>query len=147
MFVALTNDKLTISYEYKPANSVSLYTGEQDDLKAIIAGYGNPYCLDKSGIAGVKRLLERVHSANISKGEDSLVFAVETEYVFKTGSNKAKEIGIFKMTLDKLHPDAVLSTCFKGLRKINHTQFEAQKSNFMPVESIRFIVFQQSTEG
>lgn len=135
------NKLSVVEHRYKPVVGSSFFTGDASDMQTIRSTYERPYCLDHAGIAGVQRLLEKAKTATARGKSGSNVFAVETKYILKTGANWKASIGQFTMTLDKLHEDAVLSTCFDGIKKTGATTFEVQRNQFEPKNDIQFVIF------
>lgn len=138
------NQSIAIEHRYKPVVGSSFFAGDASDMETIRSSFEKQYCLDHAGIAGVQRLLEKARAANAPRKNGSYLFAVETKYVLKTGANWKGNIGQFKLTLDKLHQDAVLSTCFEGIKKTGPTTFEVQHTQFNPKNDIQFIVFRMA---
>ena len=133
---------IVVEHRYRPVVGGAYYAGDDGDLEEIRSEYGEQYCLDKAGSAGVQRLLKKVKAANArNDGASSLLLANQVGYILTTGANWKGVIGQFKLTIDKRHADAVLSTCVEGLKKTGPTTFEVQRKNFTPAEDIRFITF------
>ena len=64
----------------------------------------------------------------------------EVRFVLKTGRNWLGPIGRFRLTFDKLDANAIVSTCFKGLRKTGPTTFAGSLDNFSPDDDLGFLV-------
>jgi len=64
----------------------------------------------------------------------------EVRFVLKTGRNWLGPIGRFRLTFDKLDAKAIVSTCFKGMRKTGPTTFAASLDNFSPDDDLGFLV-------
>ena len=64
----------------------------------------------------------------------------EVRFVLKTGRNWLGPIGRFRLTFEKLDAKAIVSTCFKGMRKTGPTTFAASLDNFSPDEDLGFLV-------
>jgi Domain of unknown function (DUF4424) len=61
--------------------------------------------------------------------------------VLKTANNWKGPIGHFRLTLDKLAPDAVLSLCWDGaLKKAGATTFEGTRDDFAPQRDVELLV-------
>ncbi|UFS67169.1 DUF4424 domain-containing protein [Paracoccus denitrificans] len=136
-----------VEHHYKPVSGISFFTGDESDVDTISETFGKDYCLDQSGLAGIHRLLNEARSASAAGKDDLYVFATETEYVLHTGANWKGPIGDFRMTIDKLFPDAVLSTCADGIVKTGPTTFAVERENFTPTHDVRFVVFRFGDAG
>jgi len=63
--------------------------------------------------------------------------------VLKTASNWKGPIGHFRLTLDKLKADNLMSLCWQGeLRKTGAATFEATRESFAPERDIKLLVLQ-----
>lgn len=138
---------LKVEHHYRPVVGSSLFTGDPSDMETIGSEFAEPYCLDHAGMAGVRRLLDKAKAANAHGKDDTYLFAVETEYVLKTGANWKSDIGDFRLTIDKLHPDAVMSTCVDGIKKTGATTFTVERTGFNPKHDVRFVVFRIGDPG
>lgn len=135
------NKTTVVEHLYKPVVGSSFYTGEPGDLNTIRTEFGKRYCLDHAGIAGLNRMLEKAKAGSVRGGNGPYLYALETEYVLKTGANWKDPIGQFKMTIDKLYKDAIMSTCADGFRKVGATTFMVERNNFEPEDDVGFVVF------
>ena len=136
-----------MEHHYRPVSGMSFFTGDASDMETISATFGKRYCLDQNGLAGVRRLLDKARSASAGGKDGTFVFATETEYVLRTGANWKGPIGDFRMTIDKLFPDAVLSTCADGIVKTGPTTFTVERTHFTPEHDVRFVVFRFGEPG
>lgn len=107
---------------------VGRYVGEEK------AG-GDRYCLDDS----TRKALAAVEKRSPA---DSMPFtAAEIEYILTTARNWRGPIGRFHLTLDKGAADNILSLCWTGLKKTGPTTFESTRTDFVPDQDIRMLVF------
>lgn len=136
-----TAKPVAVKHRYKPVVGSSFFTGDASDMERIKSEFQKKYCLDRAGLAGLQRLLLKAKKAGDSGADNPYLFAVETEYVLKTGANWKGAIGKFYLTIDKLYPDAIMSTCIDGIKKSGATTFEVRRSAFNPENDIRFVVF------
>ena len=59
---------------------------------------------------------------------------------YQTGANWAGPIGDYRLTVDKGRPDALVSFCETGVKKIGPTTFEVRRQNFMPTRDIDIMI-------
>jgi hypothetical protein len=140
-------EAVRIEHHYKPVSGMSFFAGDPSDMDTIETAFAERYCLDRNGLAGVRRLLGKAREAAAAGKDDAYVFATETESVLRTGANWKGPIGDFRMTIDKLHPDAVMSTCAEGIAKTGPTTFTVDRTDFTPTHDVRFIVFRLGEPG
>ncbi|HKD20705.1 MAG TPA: DUF4424 family protein [Rhizomicrobium sp.] len=104
------------------------------------------YCLDGPTRAGLRTRVAAKLKADPQAG--GYFFANETDYVLKTGNNWKGPIGHFRLTLDKLKPENVLSLCWDGaLKKTGATTFEDVRENFAPRSDIKLLVVEDHGPG
>lgn len=138
---------VAVEHRYAPVIGSSYFVGEKGDLDRAVAEFGKDYCLDKAGRAGLGHLLTTAGKANAGGDDQVYVLADEVDYVLKTGANWKGPIGAFRLTIDKLRPDAILSICESGLKKTDPTTFTVERSGFEPAQDIRFVVFRGAAQG
>lgn len=129
---------IPVEHTYKPVVGSAYFVA--DSATDWLADYERKYCLDSAGRAGVQRLLNKVTAA-AARNVRAAVLAYEVGYILTTGANWKGPIGSFRLTIDKLKPDAIVSFCLDGARKVGPTTFAMQRTNFTPKEDIRFVVF------
>jgi Domain of unknown function (DUF4424) len=94
------------------------------------------YCIDKSWLAAFDRAGEK------RKTPEGAYPYAETwlSYVLTTGANWNGPIKHFRMVIDKGAPEATVSFCAEGVKKISPTQFEVRRENFTPVQNIDVLI-------
>jgi hypothetical protein len=80
----------------------------------------------------------------MKREEGDLLNAYSTDFVLSTAGNWKGPIGWFRLTLDKLKPDNVLSLCWDGLRKTGSTTFEFAAANFAPKHDVQMLVLSEN---
>jgi len=114
-----------IAHDYQPAPR-DFFTDYAEIASAAMA---KKYCPDAAFLA-TARAWERQGTL---KGK-------EVRFVLTTGRNWLGPIGRFRLTFDKLDANAIVSTCFKGLRKTGPTTFAGSLDNFSPDDDLGFLV-------
>jgi hypothetical protein len=61
-------------------------------------------------------------------------------YILTTGGNWRAPIGSFRLVIDKGSPDAIVSFCGTGLRRISPTQFEMRRTNWRPDRDLAVLI-------
>ena len=106
---------IRVEHRYAPAADFGFLIGSvEPDLR-------DTYCVDADIQRSVKARL------GTKTGHTNAI-----GYILTTANNWQRPIGRFRLVLDKLRPDTLVSLCATGLRKISPTQFEMVRENFVP---------------
>ena len=126
------NATLQVAHRYTPAfGSAFFYKGLLEDKD-----YMAKFCIDD----GTKKAISRKLA---SRPEDNPYLAEhEIQYVLSSGANWFGPIKDFRLVVDKGKPDAILSLCMDGVKKISPTQFEVRKTDFEPKDDINIMLVQ-----
>ncbi len=128
--------ELVVTHQYKPSVGMSAGTSVGSTGyrgRPEFREYQRRYCMD----ADFLRTVERNAAQNQGYAQ---FFESRIEYVLTTGANWAKPIGSFHLVIDKGSPDAIISFCATGVRKISPTRFEVNYSNFTPRRDISILI-------
>lgn len=127
---------LAVTHTYTPAVGATFYyEGANDD-----GNLGRTYCID-SGTA--KAIGKKIAAGS----KDSPYLMQRTiEYILTTGSNWQGAIGDFRLVVDKGAPDAIVSFCMDGVKKISPTQFEVRKKDFYPTDELRILLLNSPSQ-
>jgi hypothetical protein len=127
-----------VQHQYKPSVGGSAQTdlGSPDATKrSWFADYLRKYCIDKDFLATI----ERLRKAN--KSEFGPPYNEQRiDYILKTAANWSGPIKDFDLIVDKGDPANLLSFCGDGVKKISPTQFEVQKSDFVPEGNLSVLI-------
>ena len=61
-------------------------------------------------------------------------------YILTTANNWATPIRDFRLVVDKGSPDALVSFCGTGVKKIGPTQFEMRATDFAPERELEILI-------
>jgi hypothetical protein len=121
--------EVRIAHSYAPVSGFHFL-----DLKeASRAGYRATYCLDDPGLAAIRRLHDK------APNESGHLRAFVVPYIVTTARNWASPIGRFTLTVDKGTPDAIVSFCRTGIRKIGPTTFRWEARDYVPDHDLRVL--------
>lgn len=120
------NADTLVHHAYEPGTGMWFYDPSMLADKNLSA----LYCIDK----GTARALSQPPE------DRSFALAHDIRYVLMTGNNWAGPIGAFTLTVDKLDPEAVVSFCMDGVKKIAPTQFQVKRQNFSPARDLAILV-------
>ena len=90
------------------------------------------YCADADFLAAAGRMVRDPATVNVSEQWIS--------YILTTGGNWRSPIGDFRMVIDKGRPDAIVSFCGQGVRRISPTQFEVRHRNWRPDRDLAVLI-------
>ncbi|MBV8976978.1 MAG: DUF4424 family protein [Alphaproteobacteria bacterium] len=128
-----------VEHRYQPVTGQSFFglselTGKEG------AAARRDVCIDSATTDAIRAKLAKL-DPNGANGR--YLKAYRTDFVLTTANNWKGPIGHFRLTLDKLKPDNVLSLCWDGeLKKTGATTFEAVRTDFAPARDIRLLVLQ-----
>jgi hypothetical protein len=134
--------ELAVEHRYTPSVGTTAGTtvGSVYSKPADLVPYRQRYCIDESFLAAVEK-------TKVSKEESAPLVEERIEYVLKTGANWAGPIGDFTLTVDKGSPDALISFCGEGVKKISPTRFEMKKKAFTPTRDLSILILQPTTNN
>jgi len=119
-----------VEHRYRPvvgAGFFSTYVFDQEDP----TGYVEDYCIDKSTQAGIRK--------RIAESGGDYLLEHRLGYILTTARNWQGPIGTFRMIIDKVNPDWLVSLCLSGLKKIGPTQFEYVATDYVPEDDLRIL--------
>jgi hypothetical protein len=91
-----------------------------------------------AAVARTKRAVGKDHQAFFEKRID---------YVLSSGANWKAPIGDFRLVVDKGRPDALVSFCMAGVRRLGPTQFEVRKTGFRPTRDLSILILDPAPKG
>jgi hypothetical protein len=129
---------LVVEHQYTPGTGMSM-----GSAIATREGRASPegrraieeFCVDSQFLAALDRLARRA-----STPEFPLLDEQRVRYVLSTGANWRSPIGDFRLVVDKGAPDAIVSFCGSGLRRIGPTQFEMRRRNWRPTADLNVLI-------
>ncbi|WP_267358688.1 MULTISPECIES: DUF4424 domain-containing protein [unclassified Methylobacterium] len=118
-----------IAHSYAPVSGFHVL----DPKEASRNGYRATYCLDDPGLAAIRRLHARAPNAS------AYLRAFVVPYIVTTARNWASPIGRFTLTVDKGIPEAIVSFCRTGIRKIGPTTVRWEARDYVPDQDLRIL--------
>jgi hypothetical protein len=95
------------------------------------------FCTDRDFLAALDRMTQRAERERANYPTESRL-----RYILTTGGNWRSPIGDFRMVVDKGHPNAIVSFCGQGVRRISPTQFEVRHRNWRPDRDLNLLIVQ-----
>jgi hypothetical protein len=100
----------------------------------VFEEYRRRYCMDDAFLNAIRRRMKAAGS------DYPPFFESRIAYVLGTGANWLGPIATFRLTVDKGDEDNLVSFCGRNVRKIGPTLFEMTVNDYMPPETIEFLV-------
>ena len=94
----------------------------------------NPFCID----AGTWRAIQKMAPGGAAYNQ-RIVVAHNLQYILRTARSWSGPIRKFSLTIDKRKPEAIVSTCGDGLRKIGPALFQMRKINVRPDDDLNIL--------
>lgn len=115
------SEKFTVRHEFEPS-----------------LGFGNPRYFLKNGDTCIDELKGSVALPKEMKQP----YPRWVRYILTTGSNWEGNIQDFSLIVRKKKSSDIVSTCFKGLKKIDEYTLEAKRKNFSPSRDLTIVWFE-----
>ena len=132
------NADVHVSHRYTPSvgGSAGLTFFSEGRLEGPgYEGYKAKYCLDADFDHAVRR------AAKESPDGYPRLYETRISYILTTGGNWATgSIGDFTLTIDKGDPEALVSFCGEGVRKIGPTTFQMKAKDFYPEHDVDMLI-------
>ena len=93
------------------------------------------FCTDAEFLAAIDRM-----TARAERDRGNYPMEQRIRYVLITGGNWRGPIGDFRLVVDKGSPEAILSFCGEGVRRIGPTQFEVRHRNWRPTRDLAILI-------
>jgi hypothetical protein len=131
---------VVIEHRYQPVTGQSFFGDVSLNYREEGANNQKAFCIDAATRAAIEA---RIAKLDKNGPNGAYLQAYTTEFVLRTANNWKGPIGRFRLTLDKLKPDNVMSLCWDDeLRKTGATTFEAARASFAPARDIKLLVLQ-----
>jgi hypothetical protein len=134
----LPGREVVVEHHYKPVVGYGFF-GEwalTDD------SYRQTYCMDDAFISGARRRL-----AAIANDPNPYLDELRISYILTTANNWAGAIQSFHLVVDKGEPEAIVSFCGEGVRKISPTEFEIEAKDFYPERDLEILIARPSRQN
>lgn len=125
--------EVAVEHRYRPVVGQGLF----GDFTLKDAAYRTRYCIDSDFERAARAKL-----AAATRGPNPQPYLSERRisYILTTANNWASAIGRFRLVVDKGGPDALVSFCGTGVRKISPTEFEVTATDFVPDRDLDILV-------
>jgi hypothetical protein len=124
---------ILVEHEYKPLAGGAVGPSPQHPDMSDFTRNRAKYCIEDNWLKTFKkRLVKQDKNTNASE--------IYLGYVLKTGANWKGPIKEFRLVVDEGKPDALVSFCAEGVKKISPTQFEVRKANFTPTKDLDILI-------
>jgi len=123
--------EVTVAHTYRPVTGYGFFGDWVFDEPA----YREKYCIDASFEAAARKQL-----AGIADADNPYLDERRVSYILTTANNWASPIRDFRLVVDKGSPDALVSFCGTGVRKISPTRFEMRARDFTPERELEILI-------
>ncbi|HET7717779.1 MAG TPA: DUF4424 domain-containing protein [Bauldia sp.] len=123
--------EVVVEHRYRPVTGYGFFGDWVFDEPT----YRDRYCIDEAFEAAAQKKLAAIKDSNNPYLNEQRV-----SYILTTANNWASPIGDFRLVVDKGSPDALVSFCGAGVKKIGPTQFEMRAKNFVPERELDILI-------
>jgi hypothetical protein len=127
---------IQIEHSYVPGVGVSNYSptampGARSDSED--RQFFADYCIQPAFVAAAVARARPHGQAMLSPP------TLRISYVLTTGANWRAPIGAFRLVVDKIEPDVLVSFCENGVRRISPTKLEVRHTNWRPTRDLKLL--------
>jgi hypothetical protein len=130
-----------IQHQYAPSVGGSVQTALGAPNQASLSDYAEyprKYCIDQAFMTTIQGLRKQ------NKSEFGPPYSEERiDYILRTAANWSGPIQNFELTVDKGSPDALVSFCGTGVKKISATQFQMTAKDFLPDGNLSVLILRK----
>ena len=126
--------EIVVEHGYEPVVGFGFF-GDYVLDDASYAGYQSKYCIDGAFDRAARARLAAVAGTGFPYLDEKRI-----SYILTTANNWSGPIGSFRLVVDKGEPEALVSFCGTGVRKISPTQFEMTATDFMPEKELEILI-------
>jgi hypothetical protein len=123
--------EVVVEHSYRPVTGFGFFGDWVFDEPT----YRSKYCIDKDFEAAARKKL-----AAIKDTSNPYLNERRVSYILTTANNWASPIKDFRLVVDKGSPDALVSFCGTGVKKIGPTQFEMRAKDFIPETELEILI-------
>lgn len=134
------HSSVRISHTYKPITGGGYMESADDRMLTA-------YCGTQLDRAHVVSLFSKHPLKASSSGDTNLGDLREIQFILKTANNWHGPIGEFNLAIIPDHPDEVVATCMKGLKKVAPGRYELHRNQFAPEEDLKVAIVQARAEA
>ena len=123
-------EEIVVEHRYRPVTGYGFFGNWVFDQPEYLA----KYCIDDSFAAAARKKLAALGEENPYLNEQRV------SYILTTANNWSGPIRDFRLVVDKGSPDALVSFCGTGVKKISPTEFEMRATDFMPEHELEILI-------
>jgi len=130
--------EIVVEHRYKPVVGFGFFGKESLDIPE----YRDKYCFDDAFAKAARTRLDAIADTPTPYYDEQRI-----SYILMTANNWATSIGSFRLTVDKGEPDALVSFCGEGVKKISPTEFEVTATNYSPERDLEILIARPHREN
>jgi Domain of unknown function (DUF4424) len=123
--------EVIVEHRYRPVTGFGFFGDWVFDEPT----YREKYCIDDAFETAARKKL-----ATVKDKDNPYLNERRVSYILTTANNWASPIRDFRMVVDKGSPDALVSFCGAGLKKISPTEFEMRATDFIPERELEILI-------
>lgn len=123
--------EVIVEHSYRPVTGFGFF----GDWVFSEPTYREKYCIDAAFEAAARKKL-----AAIKDESNPYMSEQRVSYILTTANNWASPIRDFRLVVDKGSPDALVSFCGTGVKRISPTQFEMRAKDFVPERELEILI-------
>ena len=138
-------ERARVAMEFVPGNGKRLFRlslrlrlrkglRQNKGMEQEVGRYRNDYCIQPDFLAGVDKL------AGGAEGNTGKVQERRISYRLKTGANWAGPIKDFKLVVDRMKPERLVSFCAPNMKPASPTAIEASAKDFTPEKDLKILI-------
>ncbi len=129
--------ELVVEHRYQPVFGSGFFTLGTPNMPPHFA----KYCVDQEFAQAARAKL-----ASLTDSKMQYLNEKRVSYILTTANNWAGPIKAFRLVVDKGEPDALVTFCARGVKKISPTQFEMKAIDYLPDRELDVMFVQKFTE-
>ena len=130
--------EIVVEHRYKPVVGQGFFGRESLDIDE----YKTKYCMDEDFAKAARAKLDKLATAENPYFEENRI-----SYILTTANNWASPIKSFRLVVDKGDPEALVSFCGSGVKKISPTEFEMTATDFSPEHELEVMILTPAPGG
>ncbi len=123
--------EIVVEHSYKPVVGFGFFGKESLDIPE----YRTKYCFDDAFTQAATARLQAIADEPTPYYDEQRI-----SYILTTANNWASPIKSFHLVVDKGDPEALVSFCGTGVKKISPTEFEINAADFSPEQELEILI-------
>jgi hypothetical protein len=123
--------EVVVEHRYRPVTGSAFFGDHSLQSQSL----RRRYCMDETFMRAARGKLDAIRNSSHPYLEERRI-----SYILTTASNWAAPIKRFRLVVDKGDPEALVSFCAKGVRRLTPTRFEVLATDFTPDQELEVLI-------